>query len=371
MADGNDAHENDDINDQHLQELLDERNRLGEAFPETLKLLNKEIERLETGFDTEKFIELHQNPTKVEFRVRLPVNDFPQANFVGRIVGQNGATIKELQAVSGVRLAVFGRGSIRDKTKEEEFRKLGGKYAHLNHDLHVHLYATGNAVSCYKRIALAMEMIEPYLSPDYRDDGQVGRGQSSFGISRGRGGGPLMRGIPRGAPSGWPGARGLGMKRGMPPMVPRGRGQSGRGQAGRGQSSRGMSGLTASRGLRGAGGRGSASSLERGSGRGRGGGSGRGGALSRSLPVRQQSQAEYATDSYEYEGTSAYASDASYADTSAYETADASDAYDEYAQGDGYDSYSGAWGDDSVQQSGYGKMSAGRSTSGAYRSHPY
>lgn len=37
-----------------------------------------EIERIETGFETDKFIELHQNPAKVEFRVRLPVKEYPQ-----------------------------------------------------------------------------------------------------------------------------------------------------------------------------------------------------------------------------------------------------------------------------------------------------
>lgn len=37
-----------------------------------------EIERIETGFESDKFIELHQNPAKVEFRVRLPVKEYPQ-----------------------------------------------------------------------------------------------------------------------------------------------------------------------------------------------------------------------------------------------------------------------------------------------------
>jgi len=40
-----------------------------------------------------------------------------QANFVGKIVGPGGATINSLHEETGCRLAVFGRGSIRDKSK--------------------------------------------------------------------------------------------------------------------------------------------------------------------------------------------------------------------------------------------------------------
>jgi len=36
---------------------------------------------------------------------------------VGRLVGPSGATIKDLQARSGCRIAVFGRGSIKDRAK--------------------------------------------------------------------------------------------------------------------------------------------------------------------------------------------------------------------------------------------------------------
>lgn len=42
-----------------------------------------------------------------------------------------------MQEISGCRLAVLGKGSMRDKEEEEKCRAEGGKYAHLNDPLHV------------------------------------------------------------------------------------------------------------------------------------------------------------------------------------------------------------------------------------------
>jgi hypothetical protein len=341
--------------DTRTQKLKLEKSRLDESFPEILQIIDREIERIETGFESDKFIELHQNPAKVEFRVKLPVKEYPQANFVGRLVGPSGATIKDLQATSGCRIAVFGRGSIKDRAKEEDLRKQGGKYAHLNHDLHVHLYATGNTVSCYKRIALAMELIEPLLAPEFREDGQPMRGPGdAFGIAP-----PprhLMPRLPghRGGMAGWP----THHVRGMPPGV-RGRGAA--------QAARGVAGAAA--GGRGAPrGRGSAGA-NRASPRGRGAAGGRGqprGAPRLAAPVATEYQP---VDAYEYEA--AYGSQ-SYLDPNAYATAEASDAYYEYGQSEAqaYDPYGGAWGEEALETPSYGKVSSGRSAS-SYRSHPY
>lgn len=344
-----------EIVESRLQILKQERSRLDESFPEVLQLLDREIERIETGFESDKFIELHQNPAKVEFRVRLPVKEYPQANFVGRLVGPSGATIKDLQATSGCRIAVFGRGSIKDRAKEEELRKQGGKYAHLNSDLHVHLYATGNTVSCYKRIALAMELIEPLLAPEFHEDGHMRGPGDAFGVGHPRRPGPPHLQMPRGGMAGWP-----AHVRGVPPGV-RGRGGA--------QAARGVAGGAAG-GRGGQRGRGSAGG-NRGAPRGRGAAGGRG--QSRGAP-RMQAPAvpvsDYqSVDAYEYEA--AYGSQ-SYLDPNAYETAEAGDAYYDYGQAEAqeYDPYGGAWGEEPMETGSYGKAASGRSAS-AYRAHPY
>ncbi|KAM3859827.1 LOW QUALITY PROTEIN: protein quaking-B [Diretmus argenteus] len=57
-------------------------------------------------------------------------------NFVGRILGPRGLTAKQLEAETGCKIMVRGKGSMRDKKKEEMNR---GKpnWEHLSEDLHV------------------------------------------------------------------------------------------------------------------------------------------------------------------------------------------------------------------------------------------
>jgi KH domain len=40
-------------------------------------------------------------------------------NFVGKILGQGGENVKRLQETTGVRIAVLGAGSMKDKKKVE------------------------------------------------------------------------------------------------------------------------------------------------------------------------------------------------------------------------------------------------------------
>ncbi len=63
-------------------------------------------------------------------------NELLQYNFVGRILGPRGMTAKQLEQETGCKIMVRGRGSMRDKKKEEQNR---GKpnWEHLSEDLHV------------------------------------------------------------------------------------------------------------------------------------------------------------------------------------------------------------------------------------------
>lgn len=45
------------------------------------------------------------------------VADVLQVNFVGKILGQGGENVKRLQEMTGCRIAVLGRGSMKDKNK--------------------------------------------------------------------------------------------------------------------------------------------------------------------------------------------------------------------------------------------------------------
>ncbi|XP_064254590.1 KH domain-containing, RNA-binding, signal transduction-associated protein 1 isoform X2 [Passer domesticus] len=152
---------------------------------------------------------------KLKERVLIPVKQYPKFNFVGKILGPQGNTIKRLQEETGAKISVLGKGSMRDKAKEEELRKGGDpKYAHLNMDLHVFIEVFGPPCEAYALMAHAMEEVKKFLVPDMMDD----ICQEQFlELS-------YLNGVPepnrgRGVPG-----RGRGAAPPPPPPVPRGRG---------------------------------------------------------------------------------------------------------------------------------------------------
>ncbi|CAL9699209.1 unnamed protein product [Knipowitschia caucasica] len=73
---------------------------------------------------------------QLQEKLYVPVKEYPDFNFVGRILGPRGLTAKQLEAETGCKIMVRGKGSMRDKKKEEMNR---GKpnWEHLSEDLHV------------------------------------------------------------------------------------------------------------------------------------------------------------------------------------------------------------------------------------------
>jgi len=49
--------------------------------------------------------------------------------------------------------------------QEEELRKQGGKYAHLNEELHVHIEAVAHPVDGYYRLSHALDKLHWHLEP--------------------------------------------------------------------------------------------------------------------------------------------------------------------------------------------------------------
>ncbi|XP_059084082.1 protein held out wings-like isoform X2 [Tigriopus californicus] len=75
-------------------------------------------------------------PVILSEKVYVPVKEYPDFNFVGRILGPRGMTTKQLEQETGCKIMVRGKGSMRDKKKEDQNR---GKpnWEHLNDELHV------------------------------------------------------------------------------------------------------------------------------------------------------------------------------------------------------------------------------------------
>lgn len=210
----------------YLPELMAEKDSLDPSFTHAMQLLTAEIEKIQKGDskkdDEENYLDLfsHKN-MKLKERVLIPVKQYPKFNFVGKILGPQGNTIKRLQEETGAKISVLGKGSMRDKAKEEELRKGGDpKYAHLNMDLHVFIEVFGPPCEAYALMAHAMEEVKKFLVPDMMDDicqeqflelsylNGVPEPSRGRGVPvRGRGAAPPPPPVPRG--------RGVGPPRGL------------------------------------------------------------------------------------------------------------------------------------------------------------
>ncbi|KAG8238906.1 hypothetical protein J437_LFUL017478 [Ladona fulva] len=85
-------------------------------------------------------------------------------NFVGRILGPRGMTAKQLELETGCKIMVRGKGSMRDKKKEEQNR---GKpnWEHLNDELHVLITVEDTENRAKVKLQRAVEEVKKLLVP--------------------------------------------------------------------------------------------------------------------------------------------------------------------------------------------------------------
>ncbi|XP_071964307.1 KH domain-containing, RNA-binding, signal transduction-associated protein 2-like isoform X2 [Antedon mediterranea] len=209
---------------------------------------------IRTSSSTELIEVNSTKPVRLEAKVRIPVKEHPKFNFIGKLLGPRGNSLKRMQEETKTRISILGKGSMRDKQKEEALRNEGNpKFSHLNDELHIHIEAYAQVVEAYQRLATALAEVQYHLVPDNNDEIRINQIQEmamikgSFSepiVGRGgRRGGPPLRGAPpprggRGIPRGGPSLRG-GPGRGGPPRAGlRGAAPPGRGPL-RGGPSRG------------------------------------------------------------------------------------------------------------------------------------
>ncbi|CAI5475206.1 unnamed protein product [Closterium sp. Yama58-4] len=97
-------------------------------------------------------------------RLEVPVDKYPTFNFVGRILGPRGNSLKRVEAQTGCRVLIRGRGSIKDAGKEEKMRDKPG-FEHLNEPLHVIVEAELPANVVDAQLAQACEILQELLRP--------------------------------------------------------------------------------------------------------------------------------------------------------------------------------------------------------------
>lgn len=83
---------------------------------------------------------------------------------VGRLLGPKGVILKGIQNETQTRISILGRGSIKDRKREEELRNSNdGMYAHLKDDLHVQI--EGTPPCAHIKLAAGVAEINKMLIP--------------------------------------------------------------------------------------------------------------------------------------------------------------------------------------------------------------
>ncbi|KAL5550395.1 hypothetical protein UlMin_000571 [Ulmus minor] len=208
-----------DVDSQYLSELLAEHQKLGpfmQVLPICSRLLNQEILRVSGMMSNQGFGDFdrlrHRSPSPMAssnimsnvtgtglggwnglpperlsgppgmmdwqgapaspssytvkriLRLEIPVDAFPSFNFVGRLLGPRGNSLKRVEATTGCRVYIRGKGSIKDPDKEEKLRGRPG-YEHLNEPLHILIEADLPPSVVDLRLRQAQEIIEELLKP--------------------------------------------------------------------------------------------------------------------------------------------------------------------------------------------------------------
>ncbi|CAN1312594.1 KH domain-containing protein At2g38610 [Linum perenne] len=97
-------------------------------------------------------------------RLDIPIDSYPNFNFVGRLLGPRGNSLKRVEATTGCRVFIRGKGSIKDTEKEDTLRGRPG-YEHLSEPLHILIEAELPVNIVDMRLRQAKEIIEEVLRP--------------------------------------------------------------------------------------------------------------------------------------------------------------------------------------------------------------
>ncbi|CAO1408697.1 unnamed protein product [Diamesa tonsa] len=158
----------------YIRDLIKERNQL-DSDSHACRLLDLEIQSAKSSgkpFRDQRYVDVYrEKQIRVVVKVIVPVKEHPKFNFVGKLLGPRGNSMRRLQEETLCKMAILGRGSMKDRKREEELRVAADpKYAHLNDDLHVEISAIGPPSECYARVAFALAEVRKYLIPDSNDN---------------------------------------------------------------------------------------------------------------------------------------------------------------------------------------------------------
>jgi protein quaking len=144
----------------HMERLLDDE--IGKVRGNLFQINGKKNEPLVLPDATGAPINLSE-------KVYVPIKEYPDFNFVGRILGPRGMTTKQLEQETGCKIMVRGKGSMRDKKKEDQNR---GKpnWEHLNDDLHVLITVEDTENRAAMKLQRAVDEVKKLLTVSEGED---------------------------------------------------------------------------------------------------------------------------------------------------------------------------------------------------------
>ncbi|XP_055384757.1 protein held out wings isoform X2 [Condylostylus longicornis] len=171
----------------YLAQLLKDRKQLA-AFPNVFnhveRLLDEEIAKVRAslfqinGMQKEPLSlpDPDGQPVTLNEKVYVPVKEHPDFNFVGRILGPRGMTAKQLEQETGCKIMIRGKGSMRDKKKEDANR---GKpnWEHLSDDLHVLITVEDTENRAKIKLQRATEEVQKLLVPQAEGEDELKKRQ--------------------------------------------------------------------------------------------------------------------------------------------------------------------------------------------------
>lgn len=171
----------------YLAQLLKDRKQLAalpNVFTHLERLLDEEIARVRASLfqingvrkEPLQLPEPDGETVTLNEKVYVPVKEHPDFNFVGRILGPRGMTAKQLEQETGCKIMVRGKGSMRDKKKEDANR---GKpnWEHLADDLHVLITVEDSENRAKLKLQRAVEEVQKLLVPQAEGEDELKKRQ--------------------------------------------------------------------------------------------------------------------------------------------------------------------------------------------------
>ncbi|ETN69406.1 KH domain protein [Necator americanus] len=171
---------------EYLSQLLKDKKQLS-AFPNVFhhleRLADEEISKVRVALFQFEFTKEEMSLPEPEGDIQIttekvfvPAKEHPDYNFVGRILGPRGMTAKQLEQETGCKIMVRGRGSMRDK-KKEELNRGKPNWEHLSEDLHVLIQCEDTPNRARVKLARAVEEVKKLLVPAPEGEDELKRKQ--------------------------------------------------------------------------------------------------------------------------------------------------------------------------------------------------